>query len=1566
MIFQTLKNIHSSLSKLAPIGVLMLFFIGNIQTSKADHVMGADMTYRCMGNDKYKIIVKFYRDCRGAGAPASWSSLYWYAGNNGSMNTSTYSLALSFVGIKDITPRCSTANSPCKPTNTSYTGEGVEEHTYEATVDLTKSPFNSSAVGLGTTNCELTFAYNQCCRNAAITTGATWADFWTTATLNICNLRKMANKCNNSPSLTNVPIAYACCNESYYFNNGALDTLDFDSLSYKMTPALKAVPSTSVPYTSPFTYLYPLTPFCVPPTTIKCTPNPNANPPRGFFLDTTNGDLVFTPVKCDEVAVLVERMTDWRKDTAGVWRWVGRTHRDLQIVVKDNCGYNHPPKISGSSNNKVCEGNEICFTIDGTDETFSPNQTIPDTVQMTWNGGIAGATFTIKDKKKREKQAEFCWKTQIGQASDVAYSFTVTATDDHCPTPSQAIKGFRVKVNPKAADDRKYTAVQYSVLKGYKGASLSPNFLKCGRFAMTAVLPLSFKGNATYQWSVRDSLAKKEFYFSSKKSDTITFKKGGKYIIVHTVNNSYNCPTIYRDTIIVPEPPTVVMANKDTFACFATTLNIKPKVLYAKPVYKFSWSRLSYDTALKIFKNEVHLPQDTLDNLSIPNVNRDSAIRIKVIDGDGCVFYDTMAIYVKPLPVIGLGPDKRICTYETATFDAQNNDTVKYLWNSGDTTQKITKHVKGDYIVKVTDKTYKCMMLDTVTLFVNDTVTAIAGPDVTICNLNSVLLSAQHKPNNLTGNYTWKDISKNTILGNNMGYTVSPKNTNTPGGSAQYFSYSLYTTVKQSNYTCEDYDTMVVKVNTLPFVKWDPKPLKAQCFAYGDLELNSFFNRGKVASVRIWSGQRYLKDIYVDSITPIRHMFKSSKLNNAQLQNGKSYSANIYGWFKDTNGCINVDSVVQKINGNPILALTNKVYCQDKGDAFMDSSVLKPKTKAGVNFQWTNLTVPNGVDSAKVLINNNPLGTPDWHFLFGNVTEDFYMGDYSFKLCIEDILTKCKSCDTTKIKVIGEPTIKIISPNPLCINWDTIDLYDNVQVNGLKGSDGDGGTFKIVEFDYSKSGPMIGKALPLGHLFPPSFGKGNYKILYSNNGTGCLKEDSFYITVNDTPDAVLLSPVTLCSSGQPLDLTTRLDVNKSKPAGANQTWIGANLSGTKYTPLTTKSANIEGPNKFILAYTDNNGCADTETYNVFVRTQPEINIPQKPLDACEGAPLSISAVSKFSNNTVFWTKLSGSDGTIDNVNAENIKYSNGPNDAIKKEANLLVTTVPLANDVCPPVSDSIKLIYYLFPKLNPIDNFKGCVPLITNWNVTETKGINAADLAYQWIFGNGDSSKLASPTNIVYSIQNKYSVSVVVTNTKGNCKDTSIGSAEAYPIPDAKFNTDPKYHTTVALPKFIMYNQSTVAQNPFNPTMGYQWDFGTTKPDTSMMKSPRFAYSRDTGKYLIKLLVTTNHGCWDTASQWVHIGPDIIVFVPDVFTPNLDGPRENETFFPVATNYKSIKMNIYNRWGEKIFETDNINKGWDGNFKNEPCMQDVYVYHIVVTSYEDIEYYYDGTLTLIR
>ena len=145
------------------------------------------------------------------------------------------------------------------------------------------------------TCCEVTFYVNENARNGKITTGSAGQNFYSTCMINICNLKKTKNKCNNSPSLSNPPIAFLCCNIPWYYNNGAIDTLDYDSISYRLANGLQGIPNSAISYSSPFSYQYPMTPFCIPPTTIKCTPNPSTNPPRGFYFDTATGDVIVTP-----------------------------------------------------------------------------------------------------------------------------------------------------------------------------------------------------------------------------------------------------------------------------------------------------------------------------------------------------------------------------------------------------------------------------------------------------------------------------------------------------------------------------------------------------------------------------------------------------------------------------------------------------------------------------------------------------------------------------------------------------------------------------------------------------------------------------------------------------------------------------------------------------------------------------------------------------------------------------------------------------------------------------------------------------------------------------------------------------------------------------------------------------------------------------------------------------------------------------------------------------------------------------------------------------------------------
>ena len=121
--------------------LLILLTVSLSRDLKASHMMGGDMSYRCLGGGKYKITAKIYRDCRGISF--NGPSFGVYAGTNGGNGCGSSNISITRTGIKDVTPRCSTASSPCTPQNTSNTGEGIEEHTYEVTVDFTKTPLSN-------------------------------------------------------------------------------------------------------------------------------------------------------------------------------------------------------------------------------------------------------------------------------------------------------------------------------------------------------------------------------------------------------------------------------------------------------------------------------------------------------------------------------------------------------------------------------------------------------------------------------------------------------------------------------------------------------------------------------------------------------------------------------------------------------------------------------------------------------------------------------------------------------------------------------------------------------------------------------------------------------------------------------------------------------------------------------------------------------------------------------------------------------------------------------------------------------------------------------------------------------------------------------------------------------------------------------------------------------------------------------------------------------------------------------------------------------------------------------
>lgn len=110
------------------------------------------------------------------------------------------------------------------------------------------------------------------------------------------------------------------------------------------------------------------------------------------------------------------------------------------------------------------------------------------------------------------------------------------------------------------------------------------------------------------------------------------------------------------------------------------------------------------------------------------------------------------------------------------------------------------------------------------------------------------------------------------------------------------------------------------------------------------------------------------------------------------------------------------------------------------------------------------------------------------------------------------------------------------------------------------------------------------------------------------------------------------------------------------------------------------------------------------------------------------------------------------------------------------------------------------------------------------------------------------------------------------------------------------------------------------------------------------------------------LLVADQNGCTEVASSTVKVL--YTLYVPNTFSPNGDGI--NETFNAVSRSCKEYRMAIFNRWGDKVFETDDINQGWDGYHKGVQAKQDVYSYRIEAKFYNGEYHELIGQVNLIR
>lgn len=442
-------------------------------------------------------------------------------------------------------------------------------------------------------------------------------------------------------------------------------------------------------------------------------------------------------------------------------------------------------------------------------------------------------------------------------------------------------------------------------------------------------------------------------------------------------------------------------------------------------------------------------------------------------------------------------------------------------------------------------------------------------------------------------------------------------------------------------------------------------------------------------------------------------------------------------------------------------------------------------------------------------------------------------------------------------------------------------------------------------------GSWSGTGVSAGMFDPAAAGFGNHLITYRITVDGCSNSSQKTVTVA-TPDATITPVDTLCENDSSVVLTAHDE---------GGVWSGPGVIGNMFHP------SLAGPGDHIVFYDLNTtGCNDEDTVIITVKPIPVITIKpvgtvylSKPPFRLEATPEGGFFTGEGVIDTLFDPRVAGLGNHVITYQTRTDRYGCASSDTIH-----------------------IKVIYPPVPQAYWSPDTSGCNPLVVAFRNMSTN----AD-SYVWDFGDKTYSIEKDPTH-TYFVPGNYIVRLTVSNMAGSSYHQGI--ITVYRKPSAIFSA---YPTNV-----INNEQVIIFTNGSYFGDKYLWDFGDST--TSADFNPFHKYEKP-GSYNVKLFVVSVDGCTDSASLNTPIEVEWkageIKFA-NVFKWNGSGPTDgawregahpdmDKVFRPFFENVIEYKLQIFNRWGVLIYESDELGKGWDGyHGDGSLALQGVYVFKV--------------------
>lgn len=1493
--------------------------------AKATHIYGADFYYTYVSGNTYTVTLVVYGDCSGSAFNSLSSSTPTVELYNGTSFVSSQNLIIQAptAGI-EVTPVCSAQLSNTNCVSTTGTIPGVKKFTYSRNFTLTGTSTNWRFVftgAMGTTSA----GRSTTITNISSGTGG-GSIMGLEATLN------NTGGSNSSPIYTSIPTPFFCINVPANNNPGAVDA-NGDVLAYNLVPGITGTSGT-VTYLTGYSATAPL-----------------AVSTGSFSFSSTTGQLGFTP-NLVQRSLVVFRVDEYRGSTL-----VGTSMREMTFVVLNNCNNNAPSgNISNNSGGTISGAGKVitvCKSAGNITFNINPTDVEGDGITMTASGIPAGAVFNITNNGSTSPTGSFGWN--LASATPGTYNFFINYKDDGCPLSSTQTTAYTITILPDPA-------LAFSLIAP---ATCS----KKARFNMTPSVNPS-------PWTITISQGTTTIHtFTGVTGTQLDSLDPGTYTI--RVANANTC---FKDTTITLSPPPI----------------ITPSVTMVKPTcFGGSNGSITVNASGGVSPFTYAIGSGTYSSTNTFTGLSAGTYTLHIKDSYDCIKDTTVQLQNPPDITLSIVSTKPKCNFYSSgliTVNASNGlPTYQYALGTGtySTTNTFSGLFSGTYIIHVKDAN-NCTKDSTFLL--NDSISIHGSATVT----NVLCYGDTTGAITLTGNsgaspYVYRMGSG--AFGTSGTFTPLPAGTHNfriKDVDSCYLDTAITITQPNRitsvssivNVTCFGLSNGAVTITASGGVS--PYEYAIGSGTFSTVNTFSGLAAGNY-TLRIKDANSCLKDTIITITQPAVLAISSIQITEPVCNGDINGFITITGTGGTTpyTYAINTSAYVGSNTFSGLARGTYTLHLKDANNCQVDSVVTMNEPTRIIPTLQVKQSTCSPLNDGRVIVTATG-GVPNYVYAVGaglfsssNTFTPLAAGTYTFRirdtrLCVKD--TTINIIDSTvvnanytinNVKCFGESSGSISvtttsgkSPFTYAINtnpYGTSSIFNNLVVGSYAISVKDDlgckkdTTLPVTEptslqvfissitsprcHGFSNGGISI---FGIGGTFPYTYAVDAGAYTSNGNITG-LKAGTYTFHVKDANNCIKDTVITITQPDKIIFQSITINnVLCNGDSTGSVILSGAGgiapllYAADNYPYDTIKVKTRLNASYHIVRLKDANNCYLDSVINVTEPPKLILGITSITPPTCEGYPDGAVILNANGGVTPYlFTTNTGAQSTTGNMN--NLKAGN------------YTFTVKDANNCT--VDTNVLLNGYPAINIDTLDIFKVTCNGLSDGKILMKVSGGIPPLMYQ----------LENRTPVTVSafydlIAASYKIRII--DDKNCFKDTTVKVEQ----PDKLVTkltvmpNDCEGYDNDGLVKADV----TGGTKPYN----YLWSMANAgnKPELAGIAN---------GPY--KVRVVDSNSCADSASAVVAYDNCCKVFIPDAFTPNGDG-RNDKAKILFKGDFTLEKFTIFNRFGQKVFETNMLNEGWDGKFNGQ--MQDLGTFNYYIKGIcgnggtKEVEF--KGNVTLIK